>query len=96
MTAAPANAIALVAAHAGRSEESAQLLGAYDAWMAANDLSLDRSDQMFVDLIERALDQSMGRAQHLEQHAFGATLEPEDVHALALGVLRPLIEANGP
>jgi predicted ATPase/DNA-binding winged helix-turn-helix (wHTH) protein len=90
ITAGASHAIALLAARAGQGDEAAQLLGAYDAWTASNRFSRDASELELLGLTESAIEAAIGRARHQEQRSFGAALEPEDVHALALGVLRPL------
>jgi hypothetical protein len=88
MTAAPANSIALLAARLGHCRESAQLLGAYDAWTGPLEIERSRSGLMTLQIAEEAIEQAIGRERYLEERSAGATLAPEDVHDLALTLLR--------
>jgi predicted ATPase/DNA-binding winged helix-turn-helix (wHTH) protein len=86
---APADSIALLAARLGHWRESARLLGAYEAWARSLDITRGRTALMALKLTEAAIDQAIGRERHLEERSVGAALLPEDVHALALTLLRP-------
>jgi len=96
MVPAPANSIALLAARLGNWRESAQLLGAFDAWARPLDFTRSRSGLMALKLTEEAIDQAIGRERHMEERSIGATLLPGDLHALCLTLLYPLGPAAPP
>lgn len=89
IVAAPADSIALLAARLGYCRESAQLLGAFDAWARLLEITRSRRGLMALKITEDAIEQAIGRERHLEERSVGATLMPEDVHALALTLLCP-------
>ena len=94
MVPAPADSIALLAARLGHWRESAQLLGAFDAWARSLDITRGRTGLMALKITEEAIDQAIGRERHIEERSVGAMLLPEDVHALALTLLCPFEQAT--
>jgi hypothetical protein len=84
---APADRIVLLAARLGRWRESAQLMGAYDAWAAALGTTRGPTELLVLRLTEEALDSDAGRERQLELRTLGAGLPEDEVHALALTIL---------
>jgi predicted ATPase/DNA-binding winged helix-turn-helix (wHTH) protein len=87
MVAAPANSMALLAARLGHCRESAWLLGAFDAWAQPLQFTRGRSALMALTLAEDAIDRAIGRERHMEERSVGATLRPDQLHALCLALL---------